>query len=403
VKVVADTKIDRLLRWQAGETPGPWQVTLFPTNRCNLRCKICWQRGATDLDRTNETPDDRLLELVDECAEMGVREWCIIGGGEPMLRAELILNLCRKIREYGVNGALQTNGTLLTPAHIEQLIDMGWGRINVSLDGPTRAINDDIRSEGSFEKATANIKLIAELKRKLQVGNPIVSLYTVITSTNYDKIGQMVDLAHDLECEPGGIHITTMVVHSDAGKPFQLNEAQKAELPSHIYSALERAQKYNMENNFAICLQEEVLADPNAMHEAIGKLRGKGLVRSMCYEPWLSVAITAEGHVGPCCAFWDPRSDSIRDMSFRDVWLGPYLDEVRHRLLTGRPPGYCSRCPSTLFSQSRGLREELRWKQSSVAGRAATLGLKAASSMRRYGLRRAIRRGREWVQIRMSK
>ena len=106
-----DTPLTRLHRWQAGETPGPWTITLIPTNRCNLRCEICWQRR-TEADFGHEVQDSRLEELVDEAAAMGVREWNISGGGEPMARAGLVLSLCERIRERDMNGALQTNATL---------------------------------------------------------------------------------------------------------------------------------------------------------------------------------------------------------------------------------------------------------------------------------------------------
>jgi len=44
LKREADTPLHRLCRWQSGETPGPWTITLIPTNRCNLHCLMCWQR-----------------------------------------------------------------------------------------------------------------------------------------------------------------------------------------------------------------------------------------------------------------------------------------------------------------------------------------------------------------------
>jgi MoaA/NifB/PqqE/SkfB family radical SAM enzyme len=399
--VLGDTKVDRLLEWEAGGCPGPWLVTLFPTNRCNLRCKICWQRGAGTTNWTDETPDARLLELVRECAEVGVRDWCIIGGGEPFIRGELLMSLCERIRSFGMNGALQTNGTLLRDDYLEHLVEIGWSRINVSLDGPTQAINDDIRSSGSFERACAAMRRLAETKRKRRVDAPIASLYVVLTAANYDKIDRMVELAHSLGCVPGGVQLSTMVVHSEEGEPYKLGENQKAELPEHIERALNLAERYGMENNFALYLEEEILADPNAMVHRSDP-RAKGMLRALCYEPWLSVAITAEGNAGPCCAFWDPNSDNINDKAFRKVWLGPYLRHVRESLLANRAPDYCSRCPSILFAQSKVLHEELRWRQMGLPQRAAFLVRKIWSSLRRHGLVRAIHRGREWARMHAS-
>jgi MoaA/NifB/PqqE/SkfB family radical SAM enzyme len=401
MKPPADTRLDRLLRWQRGDTPGPWTITLFPTNRCNLRCKICWQRGAEGLEKTDETSDDRLLTLVDECAELGVREWCIIGGGEPLIRGEVVMEMCARIRGHGMNGTLQTNGTLLTAEYIKHLVEIGWSRVNVSLDGPDQLVNDDIRSAGSFRKATENMNRLREMKLKMKRAEPVMSIYAVLTSTNCDKIDRIVELAHELGCDDGGVQLTTMVVHSPMAKPFALTDEQKANISGHLLRAAERAAQYGMFNNFDLYLQEEILADPNAMHRAGTTPAGEDMAAAVCYEPWLSVAITAEGKVGPCCAFWDPRAESIQTMSFRGAWLGPYLTEIRQRLLEHRLPGYCMRCPSILFARSQTLRTQLIWAQMHWLGKLSVLSARSLQHLRRHGIRWTLRRGFEWAKIKL--
>lgn len=61
---MSDSPVDRLLRWEQGDTPGPWYAAIYPTNRCNLRCSICWQRRFDSLDYSDEVPDERRLALV---------------------------------------------------------------------------------------------------------------------------------------------------------------------------------------------------------------------------------------------------------------------------------------------------------------------------------------------------
>lgn len=154
-----------------------------------------------------------------------------------------------------------------------------------------------------------------------------------------------------------------------------------------------------MPNNFGIYLQEHIVQDPNAMGKQRSGGKGRSLVDSMCFEPWLSVAITAEGVVGPCCAFWDPNAESIQKVSFREAWLGPYMQDMRKRLVENRLPGYCSRCPSILFALSEVLRAQLRWELMAPHERALYLVHKATNSIGRYGFRRALRRGVDWARI----
>src|SRR6516162_5618354 len=193
-------QLRRLLRWDSGERPGPGptKITVFPTNICNLDCVHCWQRWG-DYDKTyrTEVPDERLLRLVDEAAEMGVRVWYFVGGGEPMGRGKLVMQMCRKIREYGMNGTLHTNGTLFRRGMLENLVDMQWSEVNVSLDGPNAEINDRIRT-GGFTKATEAVRRLSALKRTQNVRLPEIRLVVTVTNLTFDKITDFVDLAHDL-------------------------------------------------------------------------------------------------------------------------------------------------------------------------------------------------------------
>ena len=66
-------KVRRLARWANGEAPGPVRIDLEPTFGCNLKCRFCWQRDPFRLQATNYTRalgDQRLLEIVDEAAEL---------------------------------------------------------------------------------------------------------------------------------------------------------------------------------------------------------------------------------------------------------------------------------------------------------------------------------------------
>lgn len=398
-------KLGRLLRWQSGGTPGPFGISLYPTNRCNQRCKTCWQRQFEELDYT-EVPDDRLLRLVDEAAELEVREWTISGGGEPLTRGDLVMAVCERVVERGMYGRLHTNATLLAPERLEHLVRIGWRWINVSLDGPTAEINDGIRSKGAFERATANIRRLAELRRKHGTDKPIVTLNPVITCATYDKIDQMVRLAHELECR-GGIFISSLIIHDDSSAAFRLTEPQRAELPTHMDRAMAVAHDLGVRNNIESIRPVE---DGNPLRGPDGEVWkpiGDGrLSDALCFEAWLSVAIAADGKVGPCCVFYDEAAESIQDMSLKDAWLGAYLEGVREALLFRRGlPHYCKSCHSAIAPRAKDLRQALltrertRWTEMGLAARARFLASRFAANVRHRGLQRAFQRALEWIQL----
>lgn len=398
-----DSPGHRLLRWERGETPGPWFVSLFPTNRCNLKCSICWQRRV-DVDHSSEISDERLLHFVDECAELGAKEWVIVGGGEPMVRDELVIQMCERIRAHGMDGRIQTNGVRFREEHFERLIKAQWKEVVFSLDGPTAEINDRIRSAGSFANATSNLKKFSELRKKSGSSFPETFVTAVVTSTNYDKFDQMADLVHELGCD--GLRGGHLTPESELSLEFQLSPEQTAGFPKHLERAMKRAEELGLKHGLYELLPDASAPASGSSFPPLPPKSSKGIECAACLEPWLGIQVQPYGYVGPCCIFWDTKADSIKDMSLRDVWLGPYLQKVRADFLNGRFQPYCVSCHSSFrvhdvyFRHDLALaREQDVWRHGGAAARAKLFGKKALDSIRRNGLSGAMKRGMHWLRL----
>ena len=74
----------RIALWPTQGTQGPMTLELYPTLACNLSCRFC---DTTERHQppVNELSKERLLQLVDEAADLGVQRVFILGGGEPLL------------------------------------------------------------------------------------------------------------------------------------------------------------------------------------------------------------------------------------------------------------------------------------------------------------------------------
>lgn len=81
-------------------------ITIDVTNRCLAGCRFCYNSSTPCA--TQEFPSERLLSLLEEAAEMGVREvtW---GGGEPLLH-QGIFSFIERAAELNLQSRLTTSG-----------------------------------------------------------------------------------------------------------------------------------------------------------------------------------------------------------------------------------------------------------------------------------------------------
>lgn len=104
------------------------------TDRCNLRCRYCMPaEGLPWLPRGDVLTADEIVGLVGTFARLGVRD-VRVTGGEPLVRtgvAEIVRRIVA-IPEIG-EVSLTTNGVLLAD-QVDDLVDAGLRRVNVSLD-----------------------------------------------------------------------------------------------------------------------------------------------------------------------------------------------------------------------------------------------------------------------------
>jgi hypothetical protein len=202
--------------------------------------------------------------------------------------------------------------------------------------------------------------------------------------------------------------LSGLIVEGELSGRLELSPEQKAAYPGHVREALGRARELAVPTNLEDYCNHETTHDGMDMHRDYVHVMSGGLVPSMCYEPWTSLAILPDGSVGPCCAFGDPRALSIKNRSLAEVWHGAYMSQVREGMLTGNPPDYCKRCPSNLYlekelkreSFSFSLSQQLELGSRSLPGRLWYLAGKTLATFRESGFRGSVERGKRWVRIR---
>lgn len=67
-----ELRAQRIAEWARGNPQPPVRIEIHPTDRCNLKCRFCWQVTADNQDYSWELPDEKWLSIVHEAGRMGV-------------------------------------------------------------------------------------------------------------------------------------------------------------------------------------------------------------------------------------------------------------------------------------------------------------------------------------------
>jgi MoaA/NifB/PqqE/SkfB family radical SAM enzyme len=96
----------------------PLSFDLEITARCNLNCRHCYiNLPAGDKDaRAQELGAAEIMDIARQAVDMGAL-WCLITGGEPLLRHDFA-EIYTGLKRMGLLVSVFTNATLISHEHI---------------------------------------------------------------------------------------------------------------------------------------------------------------------------------------------------------------------------------------------------------------------------------------------
>ena len=157
-------EIQRLHLWDKMKAKrAPISFDLEITARCNNDCRHCYiNLPAGDRKaKVAELSVTEIGEIADQAVKMGAL-WCLITGGEPLLRPdfpEIYLTLKRK----GLLVSVFTNATLITEAHVALFKKYPSRDIEITVYGVTRETYEAVtRRAGSFNRFMNGLNLLLE-------------------------------------------------------------------------------------------------------------------------------------------------------------------------------------------------------------------------------------------------
>ena len=115
----------------------------------------------------------------------------VCSGGEPLLRPDLF-ELAHDATARGLSIALATNGTLVDDAMSGRIVEAGFERVAVSLDGADAATHDDFRQQsGAFEGALAGIGRLQRRGMPMQVNTTVTQHNVGQLPALYERLAAM--------------------------------------------------------------------------------------------------------------------------------------------------------------------------------------------------------------------
>ena len=169
--LVAYTPLQRFSLWDRIKAQRrPLSFDLEVTARCNNNCRHCYINLPAG-DRRARQKELRLEEIsaiAGEAVSLGA-VWCLITGGEPLLRedfSDIYLDLRRK----GLLVSVFTNATLITEEHVRLFKEYPPRDIEVSVYGVTQETYERVtRRPGSFRAFMRGLDLLLQSGVKVRL------------------------------------------------------------------------------------------------------------------------------------------------------------------------------------------------------------------------------------------
>lgn len=168
---------DRVHAWQQGKDFFPINVEISPVGNCNHRCVFC---NYNYLGHKGRFPEGKLITLVEQLADAGVKAVIFAGAGEPTLHAETFVAI-EKARNLGLDVAMSTNGSLLTPNNLDCIAkNLTWIRFSLNGTNPENYAHIHGTKSDDYNTVISNIAKLHALKEKtgsrLTIGTQLVLL-----------------------------------------------------------------------------------------------------------------------------------------------------------------------------------------------------------------------------------
>lgn len=299
------------------------------TERCNLRCKHCYQTERN----IEEMHLSEINEVISEVSEM-LNAWSEnydiyfstsfnVTGGEPFLHQD-IFKILEEIKRKEFDIYILSNGTLINRERAKRLLDLAVKGVQVSIEGPEN-VHESIRGKGSFYSSLEGIQNLLEAGIK-------VTLNVTLSEINADYFMDIVALSSSL-----GVHRLgfSRLVPSGRGKRL-FNKMISKERAKEIYEKM-----YSLNINGLEITTGDPVASQMTIHS--NENDSGSVPKGGCAAGISGLTLLPDGTIMPCRRLNVPIGN-VRKDSLREVWVSSeVLQQLRDKEIYKGKCGICRR------------------------------------------------------------
>ncbi len=342
-------------------TEQPEWIGLKLTNKCNMRCKHCYEwnedgfhHGMDKEEQNMELDFELLKKVIDETKEYKSRLY--LWGGEPLCYSgfDKLADILEKDKR---EVTICTNG-LLIEKKLDSILKLSDAlELLIPIEGFEKE-HDEIRGKGSFRKTMQTIEFLKDLKSKGSF-NGKISVHTVI---NNQMIGKLYSFLEFLEEE--GIDFVMLCY------PWYISDETSKEMDSYFakhFSWLDDGVKEKSWHSFKYKIDTQYIP---ALIEDIKNINSRVWKIRVRYQPGLEfdeienfvlgsssykikqehclalsnrMDVIPNGNVSACKFFNEICVKNLKEASVAEIWHSEPYRRIRETIYHNSMP-ICSKC-----------------------------------------------------------
>lgn len=176
--------------------PNARKLYIEVTTACNLSCHTCMRNVWSDpVESMKMSTFERIIDSLPGLPEL--ERVVFTSFGEPLVHPRL-LDMIAAIRQRGLAVSLGSNGLLLKPDVLSELVRLGVDRLVVSVDGVKPETYDRIRG-AALAQVLDNIRALNEIKARQGSLTPALGIEFVLLKSNAEELAGLTQLAMHLK------------------------------------------------------------------------------------------------------------------------------------------------------------------------------------------------------------